>query len=78
MPTWIKKELKDSASGTGENDDEDDGSDVDVNSEENDLTLASIKINKDINALKGIYFVVLLKNHEDCSTLFNVSKLLDT
>ncbi|XP_022103366.1 uncharacterized protein LOC110986064 isoform X2 [Acanthaster planci] len=54
MPTWIQKELKDSATGAGENDDEDDGSDVDVNTEENDLTLASIKINKDINVLKGV------------------------
>ncbi|XP_038046761.1 serine/threonine-protein kinase Nek8-like [Patiria miniata] len=74
MPTWIKKELNDSAAVTIENDDEEDGSDVDVTTdetEEKDLTLASIKINKDINVLKG------MKQTEKKETKGEVTAALD-
>ncbi len=55
IPTWIKKELRDSANVTEENDADD--SDDEGNTEEhveNDFTLASIKINKDLKLFDGM------------------------
>ncbi|XP_071787892.1 uncharacterized protein [Asterias amurensis] len=54
IPTWIKKELRDSATVTEENDadDSDDGGNTEEHVE-NDFTLASIKINKDLKLFNG-------------------------